>query len=204
MMTFVFDLTAMSSSPVLPSVSELIDQSVGIDEQAGGLHDLPADDQASTQPQLPPLQPPRRKLPTFNAIEYPGYISPNPTSLNRAIDTLGGHKYVQRAFGEGGKILELRLQPDNPFAHPVTGDVVGTNKLLVKVVTRKRKQIDGANDLGDGDPSSTSRTTGDKGKEKASTEEQSQGTYTAEVMGIIPKTVRFRSKSFMVCLSQRG
>ncbi|QRW16504.1 transcription factor tau subunit sfc1 [Rhizoctonia solani] len=152
------------SSPILPSISELIDQSVNVDEQAAGPSNITTDSQTPTQPQAA-----HTKLPTYHAIEYPGYISPNSSSINRAITTLGGQKSVQNAFADGGKILELRLQPDNPFAHPVTGDVVGTNTLLVKVVTRRKKQ----------------------GKEQVDGE--NQGTYTAEVMGIIPKTVRFRS-----------
>lgn len=156
----------MSSSPPLPSPTELVEQAE------------PVPGPSSVQAPAPQL--PRTKLPTYNSIEYPGYISPNPTSIARAVHTLGGQKEIQKSFAEGGKILELRLQPDNPFAHPVTGDVVGTNKLLVKVVVRRNKQGDGA-------------AIGDKGKEKEQQEEG--GTYTAEVVGLIPKTVRFRSKS---------
>ncbi|KAF8681358.1 RNA polymerase III transcription factor (TF)IIIC subunit [Rhizoctonia solani] len=187
MMTFGFDLTVMSSSPILPSISELIDQSVNVDEQAAGPSNITTDSQTPTQPQAA-----HTKLPTYHAIEYPGYISPNSSSINRAITTLGGQKSVQNAFADGGKILELRLQPDNPFAHPVTGDVVGTNTLLVKVVTRRKKQVGGTNNPRN-NGSNVAGSSEEKGKGKEQVDGENQGTYTAEVMGIIPKTVRFRS-----------
>ncbi|GAB1519592.1 hypothetical protein RhiTH_002660 [Rhizoctonia solani] len=177
----------MSSSPILPPISELIDQSVNADEQTSGPSNITTDSQTPTQPQAA-----RTKLPIYHAIEYPGHISPNSTSINRAITTLGGQKCVQNAFSGGGRILELRLQPDNPFAHPVTGDVVGTNTLLVKVVTRKKKQVARTSEIGDSE-STVAGSSEDKGKGKERVDEESQGTYTAEVMGIIPKTVRFRS-----------
>ncbi|CAE6365321.1 unnamed protein product [Rhizoctonia solani] len=173
----------MSSSPPLPSVAELLDQARDENQAAPG---------PSSEPvppiNLPPPQLPRTKLPTYNGIEYPGYISPNPSSINRAVHTLGGQKDIQKSFAEGGKILELRLQPDNPFAHPVTGDVVGTNKLLVKVVVRRKKQVDNVEESVDG-----AGTSADKGKGKEQPQEEGEGTYTAEVVGLIPKTVRFRS-----------
>ncbi|CAE6433972.1 unnamed protein product [Rhizoctonia solani] len=177
----------MSSSPILPSISELIDQSVNVDEQAAGPSNITTDSQTPTQPQAA-----HTKLPTYHAIEYPGYISPNSSSINRAITTLGGQKSVQNAFADGGKILELRLQPDNPFAHPVTGDVVGTNTLLVKVVTRRKKQVGGTNNPRN-NGSNVAGSSEEKGKGKEQVDGENQGTYTAEVMGIIPKTVRFRS-----------
>ena len=40
------------------------------------------------------------------------------------------------------KIMEMRLRPEDVFAHPVPGEVVPTSKLLVKVVKRRRKQRD--------------------------------------------------------------
>ncbi|KAH7343258.1 RNA polymerase III transcription factor IIIC subunit-domain-containing protein [Rhizoctonia solani] len=172
----------MSSSPPLPSPAELLDQSNDVGQAEPG--------PSFVTPPLPP-QPSRTKLPTYNSIEYPGYISPNTTSVNHAIHTLGGQKEVQKAFAEGGRILELRLQPDNPFAHPVTGDVVGTNKLLVKVVVRRRKRADRMDESEDGE--NEAGQSGDKGKGKAQADGEDQGTYSAEVMGLIPKTARFRS-----------
>ncbi|QRW02231.1 transcription factor tau subunit sfc1 [Ceratobasidium sp. AG-Ba] len=107
---------------------------------------------------------------------------------------MGGQKALDRAFGEGGRILELKLQPDNPFAHPITGDVVATNKLLVKVVTRRKKRILGQEAGPSIAPATTDGSSVDKGKGKeVEAGTQSAGTYTTEILGIIPKTIRFRS-----------
>ena len=110
---------------------------------------------------------------TFYSVEYPGYVQPSSVPL--AINNLGGQSKVDHAFKRTGPksqtLLELSLRPGNPFAHPIPGDVVGTNNLLLKVTKRKRKPVAG-------DPCTT-------------------GEYTAEVVGIVSKTARFRS-DFMV------
>ena len=107
---------------------------------------------------------------SFYSIEYPGYVQPSSVPL--AISNLGGQSKVDHAFKrtapKSQALLELSLRPGNPFAHPIPGDVVGTNNLLLKVTKRKRKQVAG-------DPCTT------------------PGEYTAEVVGIVSKTARFRS-----------
>jgi general transcription factor 3C polypeptide 5 (transcription factor C subunit 1) len=111
----------------------------------------------------------------FYSVEYPGYVQPSSVPL--AISNLGGQSKVDHAFKRTASksqqtLLELSLRPGNPFAHPVPGDVVGTNNLLLKVTKRKRKQVAG-------DPCTT-------------------GEYTAEVVGVVSKTARFRSDFLMV------
>lgn len=106
---------------------------------------------------------------SFYSIEYPGYVQPSSVPL--AISNLGGQSKLDHAFkrtaSKSQTLLELSLRPGNPFAHPIPGDVVGTNNLLLKVTKRKRKQVAG-------DPCTT-------------------GEYTAEVVGNVSKTARFRS-----------
>lgn len=106
---------------------------------------------------------------SFYSVEYPGYVQPSSVPL--AISNLGGQSKVDHAFKrttpKSQTLLELSLRPGNPFAHPIPGDVVGTNNLLLKVTKRKRKQVAG-------DPCTT-------------------GEYTAEVIGVVSKTARFRS-----------
>ncbi|KAJ7667797.1 RNA polymerase III transcription factor IIIC subunit-domain-containing protein [Mycena polygramma] len=99
---------------------------------------------------------PERPIPAtpFYSIEYPGYV--RTTSVPIAVQNLGGQAALGTAAG-------------NPFAHPVPGDVVPTNNLVLKVVKRKRKN----------------RMDSDDG--------MLQGEYTAEVVGSTSKTVRFRS-----------
>ncbi|KAF8916834.1 RNA polymerase III transcription factor IIIC subunit-domain-containing protein [Mucidula mucida] len=105
----------------------------------------------------------------FYVVEYPGRVKP--TSVPEAVKTLGGLGSLENAFKRGATkaetLVELHLRPDNPFAHPIPGSVVASNALLMKVVKRKKKRRH------PGDPV--------------------VGHYTTEVVGVIPKTVRFRS-----------
>jgi general transcription factor 3C polypeptide 5 (transcription factor C subunit 1) len=118
---------------------------------------------------------PAHQLPAthFYSIEYPGYVRPQ--SVGQAIQTLGGQSSVDRAFRRSApredSPLELNLRPDNPFSHPLLGELVPTNNILLRVVKRKlkhpRPEEDGA---------------------------QTVGEYTATAVGVIPKTARFRSE----------
>ncbi|KAK7061544.1 RNA polymerase III transcription factor IIIC subunit-domain-containing protein [Favolaschia claudopus] len=107
---------------------------------------------------------------SFYSIEYPGFV--RNTSVPIAVQNLGGQTALATAFKRSAAKteapLELKLRPGNPFAHPVPGDVVSTNNLVLKVVKRKRK-----NRMDDGSAL--------------------QGEYTAEIVGSTSKTVRFRS-----------
>jgi general transcription factor 3C polypeptide 5 (transcription factor C subunit 1) len=118
---------------------------------------------------------PAHELPTthFYSIEYPGYVRPE--SIGKAIHTLGGQSSIDKAFRRSApredSPLELNLRPDNPFSHPLLGDLVPTNNILLRVVKRRlkhpRPDDDGA---------------------------QTVGEYTAVAVGVIPKTARFRSE----------
>jgi general transcription factor 3C polypeptide 5 (transcription factor C subunit 1) len=105
----------------------------------------------------------------FYSVEYPGYIKP--ASVDYAIRTLGGQAAIESAFkrtaNKAESLLELNFRPDNPFSHPVPGEVVATNNLLVKVVKRKRRKLG---------------------------QDGTVGAYTIEALGVITKTVRFRGE----------
>ncbi|GJJ07427.1 hypothetical protein Clacol_001629 [Clathrus columnatus] len=109
----------------------------------------------------------------FYSIEYPGFISPG--SVFTAIETLGGQSSIDNVFarrkqstGSRDNLLDLNFRPENVFSHPVPGETVGTNKLLLKLTKRRVK--------------------------RTSDEDQSFiGDYTGTILGIVPKTVRFRS-----------
>ncbi|KAI9001131.1 RNA polymerase III transcription factor IIIC subunit-domain-containing protein [Trametes punicea] len=124
-----------------------------------------------------PSRAPERPLPVthFHSIEYPGYV--RPTSVSLAIERLGGQHAIENAFRRASgrdkveSLLELRLRPGNPYAHPIPGEIVPTNNILLKVVKRRRKKKDGDAAGGDG----------------------AVGEYTIEAVGSIPKTARFRS-----------
>ncbi|OBZ71904.1 Transcription factor tau subunit sfc1 [Grifola frondosa] len=116
---------------------------------------------------------PERPLPSthFYSVEYPGYVQSSSVPL--AVERLGGQHSIDNAFkrpiAKVESLLELHMRPGNPFAHPIPGDVLSTNNILLKVVKRRRKRSEG--ETGDG----------------------SVGQYTVEAVGVIPKTARFRS-----------
>ena len=117
--------------------------------------------------QIPPVR--------VYSVEYPGYVQP--TSVPQAIRTLGGQQTLEKAFRKSGKpdaFLELRYRPDNPFAHPIAGEVVQTNSILLKIVKRRTKRADGVSSDQDAGP---------------------VGEYTVETVGLIPGTARFRGES---------
>lgn len=118
---------------------------------------------------------PERPLPQlpFYSVEYPGYV--RPTSIPIAIESLGGQSKLDNAFKRKTEaLLELHLRPSNPFAHPIPGDVVATNNILLKVTKRKRK------------------------RRHDTPEDGAIGEYKVDAVGVISKTVRFRSMSFLV------
>ncbi|KAI0721934.1 RNA polymerase III transcription factor IIIC subunit-domain-containing protein [Cerioporus squamosus] len=109
----------------------------------------------------------------FYSVEYPGFVKTASAPL--AIERLGGQQAIETAFRRATgrdrveSLLELRLRPGNPYAHPVSGEVVPTSNIVLKVVKRKRKRKDG--DSYDGPI----------------------GEYTVQAVGVVPKTARFRS-----------
>ena len=138
--------------------------------------DVDVDASAETPPSPNVTQhAPEYAFPTthFYSVEYPGYV--RPTSVPRAIHTMGGQSSLNAAFRRNASkndgLLELNMRPENPFAHPIPGDVIPANNILLKVVKRKRRRLNpetGENEL--------------------------VGEYTAEPVGVIQKTARFRSE----------
>lgn len=134
-------------------------------------------DSSSAVGTTPSSPAPEIQIPPVNvySVEYPGYVQP--TSAPEAVRRLGGHQALESAFRKSGKpdsFLELRYRPDNPFAHPIAGEVVQTNSILLKVVKRRRKPVLGT-----------------------TTDEQvagPTGEYTVEPVGLIPGTARFRGE----------
>ena len=130
---------------------------------------------SSAVPESTPSQAPEHPLPqtSFYSVEYPGYV--RSTSVPLAVNNLGGQAALDSAFRRAASktdtLLELKLRSGQPFAHSIPGDVVGTNNILLKIVKKRRKKRP-EGDLDDG----------------------AVGEYTAEAVGIINKTSRFRSE----------
>ncbi|CAG8779307.1 16399_t:CDS:2, partial [Cetraspora pellucida] len=114
---------------------------------------------------------PEKNLPTqqFFAVEYPGNVK----NIDKVLQTLGGQRGLKKAVNED--LLELRFRPDNPFCHPINGDIIPTANLLLKV-TRRRKKVKNHHMRRDSDDH----------------DEESDKDINFEIMGIISKTCRFR------------
>ncbi|KAG8891122.1 tau 95 subunit of transcription factor TFIIIC [Tulasnella sp. 332] len=159
---------------------------------------------------------------SFYSVEYPGYVSSSPEAFAGALKTLGGQTSVDKVFKKPrAKILDLNLRPDDLFAHPIPGESVHSSKVLLKITTRKRRKK--ASHPADSElspsvhgqvwpsrPDSTSvvlqpeemmisdvATVDNSGKEKipiaGNTNDWEDPIFTAEALGIISKTVRFRA-----------
>ncbi|KAG8977140.1 tau 95 subunit of transcription factor TFIIIC, partial [Tulasnella sp. 427] len=158
-----------------------------------------------------------RKLPqtSFHSIEYPGYVSETPQALEGALKTLGGQTAVDKVFRQPRtRVLDLKLRPDDIFAHPISGEAVSTLKVLVKVTKRKRRlrvaEPSGNEPLSTTDEvrnavpeasASPIEVDADIGKQPTSdaserinpTPWEEEPGYTTELLGTIPRTVRFRA-----------
>lgn len=117
-----------------------------------------------------------RSLPqvVFYSVEYPGCVQES--SIPLVIRKMGGQLKLDNAFRRSGQkknvLLELSFRSNDPFAHPIPGDVVPANNLLLKVVKRKRKSCSSA----------------------SSSKDSAIGEFTANIVGVISKTARFRSE----------
>ena len=136
---------------------------------------------APTLPVLHPLQ-------HFAAIEYPGKVSSASSSVEMALEALGGLPKVSATLAQTDpnlSIVELDLNvADTPtsqvsFLHPIPGDTATTANLVLKVRRRKRRAraLNGEEDARVPLP----------GQSLAS-----KGIYKVEVVGVITHTVRFR------------
>jgi general transcription factor 3C polypeptide 5 (transcription factor C subunit 1) len=109
---------------------------------------------------------------TFHSVEYPGYVKT--PSVPHALVNMGGQERLETAFKRSAKkedmLLELHLRPEDPFAHPIAGEIVSTSGVIVKVVKKKRKRPMGED----------------------VTPDTMTGHFTVAPVGIVAKTARFR------------
>ncbi|XP_050376747.1 uncharacterized protein LOC126791048 isoform X1 [Argentina anserina] len=71
-------------------------------------------------------------------IHYPGY----PSSMSRAIDTLGGTQAIHKACSSlSSNRLELHFRHDDPYSHPAFGDLRPCKNFLLKISKTKSDQV---------------------------------------------------------------
>lgn len=73
---------------------------------------------------------------TVFAVNYPGY----PISITRAVETLGGEDAISKARSSESNYLELRFRPEEPFAHPIFGELHGMSGLLLQLSRVQEKE----------------------------------------------------------------
>ncbi|XP_051149413.1 uncharacterized protein LOC127264081 [Andrographis paniculata] len=71
------------------------------------------------------------------AVHYPGY----PSSIERAVETLGGQEGILKVCSDKSNKLELHFRPEDPYSHPVFGESRPCNKFLLKISSKKVKGI---------------------------------------------------------------
>ena len=117
----------------------------------------------------------------FQSVEHPGTIGPSSTSLAKALRTVGPPEDLDGVFNRSLLHLDLRLRPDDHWAHPIPGERSTTHRLLLKVTRRRRRQEadEGAHSNGETSASST---------------DGRGGVYKVDIPGSIKQTVRFRGE----------
>ncbi|KAK4686342.1 general transcription factor 3C polypeptide 5 (transcription factor C subunit 1), partial [Tremellales sp. Uapishka_1] len=125
---------------------------------------------------------PYRHLPKhpYTSIEYPGTVS-LPSALLKVINQDDINECFNAPISEA-KVLEMRYREKDRNAVPVRGHRVASQKVLVRVVRKKRRkdgmQVDASCQPGQGPEGGPS---------------SAEGVFTAEIVGPIIQTVRFRS-----------
>ncbi|KAJ2455227.1 tau 95 subunit of transcription factor TFIIIC [Coemansia sp. RSA 2336] len=73
---------------------------------------------------------------TAFAVDYPGYV----VDTEKALCTIGGSKKLARNINEDvGMPIELRYRYKDPTSHPIKGEIVSTQNVLIKVTRRVKK-----------------------------------------------------------------
>ncbi|VFQ75586.1 unnamed protein product [Cuscuta campestris] len=67
------------------------------------------------------------------AVHYPAY----PSSLQRAVETLGGSDAIAKARSSQTNRLELRFRPEDPYSHPAFGKLKLSRSFLLKITREK-------------------------------------------------------------------
>ncbi|KAL7586644.1 hypothetical protein Lser_V15G40448 [Lactuca serriola] len=62
-------------------------------------------------------------------VNYPRY----PSSMERALVTLGGSQGISMAHDSPSNLLELHFHPEDPYSHPAHGELVPCNNFLLKI-----------------------------------------------------------------------
>jgi general transcription factor 3C polypeptide 5 (transcription factor C subunit 1) len=152
-----------------------------IPEQVGISRSLPVE---STEPISSYPKAPYRTYPKhpYVSIEYPGTVS-HPASILRLIHQQEINECFNSPIASDLKMLEMSYKREDRNSVPVRGTRVGSAKLLVKIVRRRRRKdrqlvpVEGEDMTEEGI-------------------KVKHGVFTASIIGPINQTVRFRCKCY--------
>ncbi|TMW89507.1 hypothetical protein EJD97_017087 [Solanum chilense] len=71
------------------------------------------------------------------AVHYPAY----PSSVERAVETLGGIQGIVKARTSQSNKLELHFRPEDPYSHPTFGELKHSNNFLLKISKCKVRDV---------------------------------------------------------------
>ncbi|XP_073066463.1 uncharacterized protein [Primulina eburnea] len=78
------------------------------------------------------------------AVHYPGY----PSSIERAVETLGGAEGILKVCTKKLNRLELHFRPEDPYSHPAFGELQPCNNFLLKISKKRVKSLINKNNPG--------------------------------------------------------
>lgn len=134
----------------------------------------------------------------FNSIEFPGPISSNPSSLNKALESLGSQKALDACFNRATRMLELRYDVHDSWSHPIIGESVPVQRLVLKITRRRRKpkptRAPNTNTLQHSDAVANPSVHEDVQTATKGSNHSAEGVFKAEVIGVVKSTVRFRGE----------
>ncbi|XP_020972409.1 general transcription factor 3C polypeptide 5-like isoform X3 [Arachis ipaensis] len=130
-------------------------------------------------------------------VHYPGY----PSSVSRALDTLGGIQGILKARSSESNKLELHFRPEDPYSHPTFGELQPSNNFLLKISKRKPHDTHDAKDdnsmsryrtengIQENQPESDQMATNNKAEDCISANEE--GNLCADIVSHFPKAYCF-------------
>ncbi|KAK7406886.1 hypothetical protein VNO78_08521 [Psophocarpus tetragonolobus] len=114
-------------------------------------------------------------------VHYPAY----PSSISRAVDTLGGISGILKARSSQSNKLELRFRPEDPYSHPAFGELRPTNTLLLKISKRKPPSVL------DAEAPSSSGVKNGEAENQPESECNPEGTLCADIIARVPEAYIF-------------
>ncbi|XP_031383481.1 general transcription factor 3C polypeptide 5-like isoform X2 [Punica granatum] len=124
------------------------------------------------------------------AVHFPGY----PSSLSRAVETLGGSEGIVKARSSSSNQLELRFRPEDPYCHPTFGELrCCENTFLLKISKGSKKSPDSLTTKVQADESNLgTRQLGNQSATAASTSEEEDQTHLcADIVARVPEAYHF-------------